>query len=43
MEEFNNHIIEKIEVTKSFLGKEFKIVDDKIVNAVIKNTKVDLS
>lgn len=41
LEAFNNHIIEKIKVTKSFLGEKFIALDDKIVMEIIKNTKVE--
>lgn len=37
---FNSHIIENIKVTKSFLGKEFKILKDSAVMEIIKKTKV---
>lgn len=40
LDEFNNHIIDKIEVTKSFLGKEFKALEDKIIMEIIDKTKV---
>ena len=40
LDEFNNHIINKIEVTKSFLGKEFKALEDKIIMEIIDKTKV---
>lgn len=40
MENFNNQIQGKIEITKTFLGKQFKETNDKIINDIIKNTEV---
>ncbi|WP_298756293.1 ADP-ribosylation/crystallin J1 [uncultured Psychroserpens sp.] len=40
MEVFNSQIIGKIEITKTFLGKQFKETNDKIIEEIIKNTEV---
>ncbi len=40
MDNFNNQIQGKIEVTKTFLGKQFKKTNDKVINDIIKNTEV---
>ncbi|WP_203256191.1 ADP-ribosylation/crystallin J1 [Hyunsoonleella ulvae] len=40
MENFNNQIQGKIEITKTFLGKQFKETHDKVINDIIKNTEV---
>ena len=40
MEKFNNNIQGKIEVTRTFLGKQFKGIDDKIINEIIKRTEI---
>jgi hypothetical protein len=40
---FNSNILEKITVTKSFLGKQFKNIDNNLVMSIIKNTKVEVN